>query len=97
MAEARAQRPSNPVLIELHCAAAAFTTRRSQKDEAARVRLRRAVLAVMRELGAEMPATLVADQAEALEALRRLIQRCSELRCSWPEIVAIVNRETEAS
>lgn len=79
-------------LLELHCAAAPFLKQLARTDEA-RDRLRRAIVAVLRERGAIVPPALVATREEALESLRAIVARCIELKVNWMDVVAIVNRE----
>jgi hypothetical protein len=90
---------ANDTLLELHCAARPFIGSvdgrgRSLKELEARARLRRAIVAVMRERSATVPPGLVSTAEEALESLRAIIARCVELRANWTDVVAIVNRET---
>ncbi|HEY1503203.1 MAG TPA: hypothetical protein VGF92_02825 [Stellaceae bacterium] len=84
---------SNDALLELHCAARPFIDRRSLKDLEARARLRRAIIAVLRQRGAVVPPALINTAEEALDSLRALLRRCDELKVNWTDIVAIVNRE----
>lgn len=86
--------PRVEALLELHAAATPFLRQRTFAGQAERERLRRAVVTVMCERGMIVPADLITSEEEALDALRAIVGRCMALRCSWPEIVAIVNRET---
>lgn len=81
-------------LLELHCSAAPFLHQLARTDEA-RDRLRRAIVAVLRERGVIVPPSLIATPEEALESLRSIVARCVELKVNWMDVVAIVNRETK--
>jgi hypothetical protein len=74
-------------LLELHAAAQHFLRRKNLADAEARERLRRAIAAVLRGRGR------IETPAEALTALRLVLERCEELKVNWTEVVTLVNRE----
>lgn len=84
----------NPnILLELHAAAAPFLRAGEHCTAARRQRLRQAVAAVLKEGRIALPPDQITKPYEALDALRAVIDRCTELRVQWPDVVAIVNRE----
>lgn len=85
---------SADALLELHCACAAFLRRRAVKEAPDRERLRRALIAILIERGANVMPELIASHGGALAALRGAVARCRELNVNWQEVAAIVNRET---
>lgn len=81
-------------LVELHAAASVVLHRtRHTTHDNERERLRRAIIAVMRDNGVQPPADLIGTPAEALAALRAIIARLKALQVNWTDVVAIVNRE----
>lgn len=84
-------------LLELHAAAQHYLRRRTLGGEAEhRDRLRRALVTVLRQRGAEIPVSLIEQPAEALAALRAVLRRCEELRVNWSDVAALVNREYQS-
>lgn len=82
---------SPALLLELQNAAQPFLSSSQQATKGRRVRLRDAVVAVVRANGLPPTPPFVATHAEALSGLRLHLARCQALGVPWTAVVALVN------